>query len=135
MPWTCMRSSPVVVSMLKSISGMPASSVADRDLDGLAFQPANGRAVHPAPDLLDDLLAIGCAQPHQEVAAQQRAAVELGDDRHIAVWRANEAQVVGGAADVLPAHNDVGGFGAPVALVAVQRQLTAFLHDGEADVG
>jgi hypothetical protein len=91
--------------------------------------------VDTAPHLLHDLLAVGGAQAGQEGAVEQRAAVELRHDGHVAVGGAGEANVVRGAADVLPPDNDVGGLRPAIAVVAVEREGLALLDDGKADVG
>src|SRR5687768_73597 len=133
-PFTCRSSFPVVRSMVNSISGTvgapfsasrPAAlragrrsgSIADTDLDHVGLDRAVGGAAQAALHLPDHALAVGGAQPHEELPTAERLGVELGHDRHIPARRARESQVVGGAADVLTADHDLGRLGAPVALV------------------
>ena len=74
---------------------------------------ACGRAAHAGSQALthslDDALGICDAQPGQELAAEERAMIEVADDGEIALGAMGKAQVVAAGADVLAADDEASG--------------------------
>lgn len=108
-----------------SACAAPSRLVANPDLDEAPLDGAPGGPMQAPPHFLDHLLAVGRAQIDQELPAGEGSLVVLRDNGHVPLRRAGEARVVGGGANVVPADDDRGRLGPPVALVAVEREGVA----------